>query len=92
MKIHFPFNFILLHCTCIEISLVQGRYFIKALLLIIFLKKKKKKKKEEEKTNHTHQLQKLTVYSSKYMIKILLVSNIRKGFLDIQLSCWNNFL
>ena len=49
MKIHFPFNFILLHCTCIEISLVQGRYFIKALLLIIFLKKKKKKKKKKRK-------------------------------------------
>ena len=26
------------------------------------------------------------------MIHILLVSNIRKGFLDIQLSCWNNFI
>ena len=53
MKTHFPFNFILLHCTCIEISLVQGRYFIKALLLIIFLKKKKKKKKRRENEPHT---------------------------------------
>ena len=36
MKKKFSFNFILLHCKRNEISLVQGRYFIKALLLIFF--------------------------------------------------------
>ena len=37
MKKKFSFNFILLHCKRNEISLVQGRYFIKALLLFIYL-------------------------------------------------------
>ena len=84
----FPFNFILLHCMCIGISLVQGRYFIKALLLIFFLRKKKNKKKRKRITHNNPQF----IVQNLYMIHILLVSNIRKGFLDIQLSYWNNFI
>ena len=86
----FPFNFILLHCVCIGISLVQGRYFIKALLLkfFIFFRKKKNKKKRKRITHNNPQF----IVQTLYMIHILLVSNIRKRFLDIQLSYWNNFI
>ena len=84
----FPFNFILLHCMCIGISLVQGRYFIKALLLIFFFRKKKNKKKRKRITHNNPQF----IVQTLYMIHILLVCNIRKGFLGIQLSYWNNFI
>ena len=89
MKKKFSFNFILLHYKCNEISLVQGRYFRKALLLFYFIFLLFKEKKW---ITHINYRNSQFIVQTLYMIHILLVSNIRKGFLDIQLSCWNNFI
>ena len=57
MKMKFSFNFILLHFKRNEISLVQGRYFIKALLLIfIFFGYLRKKNELHTLITGTHNL------------------------------------
>jgi len=52
-----------------------------------------KKKKKRKRITHINYRKSQFIVQTLYMIQILLlVSNISKGFLNIQLSCWNNFI